>query len=203
MMTKSENIGQIAAALAQAQGEIENATKGSVNSHFKSKYADLAEILSTVRPVFSKFDLSFCQMPSFAEGKATVETILMHKSGEWLASSLSAPVGAKQDAQQVGSCVTYLRRYSIAAIAGIAQEDDDGNAVIQQPQQPQQRQQRAAEMRDVEVQPAKTPIDPAKMPAAIQAIRDGKTTLEAILKKHTLTAEQTAELIHEKQEQPA
>jgi hypothetical protein len=176
MMTKSDSIGQIAAALAQAQGEIENATKGSVNPHFKSKYADLAEILSTVRPVFSKFDLSFCQMPSFADGKATVETILMHKSGEWLASSLSAPVGAKQDAQQVGACVTYLRRYSMAAIAGIAQEDDDGNAVSQ-PKTPQ-----------------KTPLTDDRMAGAVQAIADGKITLEAIQQKHTLTAAQLAAL---------
>lgn len=175
MMTKSDNIGQIAAALAQAQGEIENATKCSTNPHFKSKYADLAEILSTVRPVFAKFDLSFCQMPSFADGKATVETILMHKSGEWLASSLSAPVGAKQDAQQVGSCVTYLRRYSLSAMAGIAQEDDDGNAASQK-------------------QTQKTPLTDDRMAGAMQAIASGKTTLTAIQQKHTLTAAQIAAL---------
>lgn len=128
-MQKSETIAALAKALAKAQGEIENASKSSVNPHFKSKYADLAEVLNTVRPVFSACGLSFIQMPSFADGIASVETMLAHESGEWISEKASAPVG-KQDAQGVGSVITYLRRYSLAAFAGIAQEDDDANASI-------------------------------------------------------------------------
>lgn len=128
-MQKSESIASLAKALAKAQGDVENASKASVNPHFKSKYADLAEILNTVRPVFSANGLSFIQMPSFAEGVVMVQTVLAHESGEWISEVAASPI-TKQDAQGVGSAITYLRRYSLAAFAGIAQEDDDANASI-------------------------------------------------------------------------
>lgn len=126
-MNKSESIAALAAALATAQGEVENASKNAKNPHFKNNYADLAEILNTVRPVFSRHGLSLVQMPSFGDGICHVETLLTHASGEWISNTASAPVG-KLDAQGVGSAITYLRRYSLAAFCGIAQEDDDGNA---------------------------------------------------------------------------
>jgi hypothetical protein len=128
-MNKSEQINELATALAKAQGEIENASKNAANPHFKSKYADLAEVINTVRPVFSRHGLSVTQFPSFAEGLASVETVLMHSSGQWMSGLASAGV-TKQDAQGVGSAITYLRRYSLAAVAGIAQEDDDANAAV-------------------------------------------------------------------------
>ena len=126
-MNKSESIASLAAALAKAQGEMENAGKNSVNPHFKSKYADLAEILNTVRPVLSKHGLAVTQFPAFEGGTAHVETILTHESGEWMSGTCSAPV-QKSDPQGVGSALTYLRRYSLAAVCGLAQEDDDANA---------------------------------------------------------------------------
>lgn len=128
-MNKSESIKEIATALAKAQGEIENATKGAVNPHFRSKYADLAEVLNTVRPTLARHGISVMQMPSYEDGMVTVETLIAHESGEWISSSISAPV-TKQDAQGVGSAVTYCRRYSLAAMCGIAQEDDDGNSAV-------------------------------------------------------------------------
>lgn len=133
-MNKSETIGALAKALSLSQSQIENAAKVAENPAFKrgnktSTYADLAEVLNCIRPVFSKHGLSFVQFPSFSDdtGLAHVETMLMHESGEWISSVASAPV-SKRDAQGVGSAITYLRRYSAAAMAGIAQEDDDGNA---------------------------------------------------------------------------
>ncbi len=129
-MQKSESIASLAAALAKAQGEVENASKNAANQHFKSRYADLAEVINTVRPVFSKHGLAIAQFPAFDGGTASVETVITHSSGEWMAGVCSAPV-SKQDAQGVGSAITYLRRYSLAAVAGIAQEDDDGNAASQ------------------------------------------------------------------------
>ncbi len=128
-MTKSETIIELAKAMAKAQGEIENASKNAKNPHFKSKYADLAEVLNTVRPVMSANGISISQFPAFENGVASVETIVMHASGEWMSGVSSAPV-SKQDAQGVGSALTYLRRYSLAAIAGIAQEDDDANSAV-------------------------------------------------------------------------
>jgi hypothetical protein len=137
-MRRSESIAELAAALALAQAEIENATKGSVNPHFKSRYADLAEVLNTARPVLAKHGVAIVQSTSFADGVVSVDTVLAHKSGQWMESTASAPVG-KADAQGVGAATTYLRRYSLAAMVGIAQEDDDGEsvAVREPPRQPQ------------------------------------------------------------------
>lgn len=135
MHTKSDSIIKLAEALAGAQAEIENAAKKSNNPHFKSKYADLAEVINTARPVLSKHGLSVTQWPSFADGLVSVETLLAHKSGEWIANTASAPAD-KLTAQGVGSAITYLRRYSLAALACIAQEDDDGNAASQREAKP-------------------------------------------------------------------
>ncbi|NCC06190.1 MAG: ERF family protein, partial [Proteobacteria bacterium] len=126
-MQKSESIAALAAALAEAQGEMENASKNSENQHFRSKYADLAEVLNTVRPVLSRHGLSVTQFPSYGDGLVHVETIIAHKSGEWMSEKCSTPA-QKQDPQGVGSAISYLRRYSLAAVCGIAQEDDDANA---------------------------------------------------------------------------
>jgi hypothetical protein len=134
-MIMSEQINELATALAKAQAEVENASKNAANPHFKSKYADLAEVLNTVRPVFSRNGLAIIQSPGFADGLASITTTIAHSSGQYMTDTVHAPVG-KQDAQGVGSALTYLRRYSLAAFAGVAQEDDDGNAASQKaPQQ--------------------------------------------------------------------
>lgn len=116
---------ELFAALAKAQAEVENATKGSTNPHFKSKYADLAEVLNTVRPTFSKHGLSLLQSTAFEGSLVSVTTVVAHESGG-LVSSVAACVPAKSDAQGIGAATTYLRRYGLAAMTGVAQEDDDG-----------------------------------------------------------------------------
>lgn len=118
---------ELFAALALAQAEVENADKNSSNPHFKSKYADLAEVLNTVRPVFSKHGLSILQSTEFNGSLVSVTTAVAHKSGG-IVTSTAACVPAKTDAQGVGSATTYLRRYSLSAMAGVAQEDDDGQS---------------------------------------------------------------------------
>ena len=114
-------------ALAKAQSEVENAVKGSTNPHFKSKYADLAEVLNTVRPVFAANGLSIIQIPSFDGAMASVTTCLAHAKGGTIAG-VSSCVPAKTDAQGIGAATTYLRRYSLASVCGVAQEDDDGQS---------------------------------------------------------------------------
>lgn len=126
---KSESIAALMTALSAAQGELEDAVKSSVNPHFKSRYADLAEILQAVRPALSKHGLAVSQLIGAYNIEARtviVVTLLGHKSGEWLMSEIVMPV-AKSDPQGIGSAVTYARRYALAAIAGISQDDDDGN----------------------------------------------------------------------------
>jgi hypothetical protein len=118
---------ELFAAMAKAQGVIENASKNAANPHFRSKYADLAEVLNTIREPLAANGLSLSQHPSFDGALVSVTTIIAHASGGWI-SSVAYCVPAKSDAQAIGSATTYLRRYAAAAVAGIAQEDDDGNA---------------------------------------------------------------------------
>jgi hypothetical protein len=182
-MIKSESIAALSAALAKAQGELENANKNANNPHFKSRYADLAELLNTVRPVLSKHGLAVIQMPSFDSGVASVETLLTHSSGEYVSSTCSAPV-TKQDAQGVGSAITYLRRYSLAAFCGIAQEDDDANSSVghKAPPAPPKPQ-------------AKPEISSERLTKAIDAIKKGTVKKEDVLNNFTLTDAQHAAIM--------
>lgn len=129
-MEMSANVDALAAALAKAQGEMENAKKSSDNPYFKSKYADLAEVLSVAREPLAKNGLSIMQASEgVANGYMSVTTLLLHSSGQFIKATGTFPVG-KQDPQGAGSALTYARRYSLAAMLGIAQEgeDDDANA---------------------------------------------------------------------------
>ncbi len=128
-MKTSEQINEIAEAIAAAQGEINNPSKSAENPFFKSKYADLAEVLNVVRPAFSKHGLSVVQMPySSDDGAIGVTTMISHKSGQWMQGSLELPLQvAKNVNQDAGSAITYMRRYALAAAAGVAQEDLDAN----------------------------------------------------------------------------
>lgn len=128
-MKKSESIANLALALAKAQGELSNPKKTSANPFFKSKYADLSEVINVSKSVLSEHGLSVVQLASYSDSMAHVETIILHATGEFISETLSLPV-VKHDAQSIGSVVTYARRYSWAAICGLAQEDDDGNAAV-------------------------------------------------------------------------
>lgn len=124
---QSESIGTLAAALAKAQGEIENAKFNRVNPHFKNKYADLTAIFDAVRSPLSKNGLAVTQTIEVRETGMILSTKLMHSSGEWLGSEYPLPVSARP--QEFGSALTYAKRYSLASIVGVsADEDDDANA---------------------------------------------------------------------------
>lgn len=184
-MEKSEQIEKLAAAMAKAQGVIENAAKTSVNPHFKNRYADLAEVINTVRPVFAEHGLSVVQFPAYDAGVVSVETVVMHESGQYISRTASCRIG-KDDAQGVGSAVTYLRRYSLAAVANIAQEDDDGQAAAQ-PKQRQQRQEQPSQQSDNPVQRA--PVEKTVQQLACSAF---KITAEKSDDPEALTKEFTA-----------
>jgi hypothetical protein len=128
-MNLEHSTPELFAALAKMQGEVENATKGSLNPHFKSRYADLAEVLNTVRPVMAANGLSVIQSPSFDGVRVSVTTTVCHSSGGYVSGELSC-VPAKHDGQGVGAATTYLRRYALAAFTGVAQEDDDGQSAV-------------------------------------------------------------------------
>ena len=127
-VTMSGTIPNLAAALAAAQGKIETASKDSVNPHFNSRYANLAAVWAACREALSAVGIAVIQNPSVVGADVTVTTMVLHKSGEWIMGSLSATAD-KKTAQGIGSVITYLRRYGLSAMVGIApDEDDDANA---------------------------------------------------------------------------
>jgi hypothetical protein len=125
---KSESIGAIAKALSEAQVEMKKALMSADNPAFRSKYADLPSCLEAVLPALTKHGISLTQLPFDREnGAVGLETILMHTSGEWISCG-SSMMPTKPGPHAVGSCLTYLRRYQLAAITGLSQADDDGNS---------------------------------------------------------------------------
>jgi hypothetical protein len=121
-------LNELFAALAKAQGQITSAAKGKTNPHFKSAYADLASVWEAIRKPLSDNGLAVIQFPLTDGDRVGIRTILGHSSGQWLADTAWAkPQQAGPQAQ--GSCWTYLKRYALCAVAGVApDDDDDGNA---------------------------------------------------------------------------
>ncbi len=126
-MNTSEQINELAAALAQAQGEMSGAVKDSTNPFFKSKYADLASVRAACLPALAKRGICVVQSPSTVGFTVVVETRLLHSSGQWIAGVVSA-VAKDESPQAIGSTITYLRRYALQSFAGVAPEDDDAEA---------------------------------------------------------------------------
>ena len=138
-MMQSYMIDCLAKALAKAQGEMRGAVKDSSNPHFKSAYADLASVWEACRAALSSNGLAVTQTTKASDGTTvTLVTTLLHESGQWLRGELTMrPM--KPDAQGVGSCITYQRRYALAALVGVAPEDDDGEGASGRQTKPEPR----------------------------------------------------------------
>ena len=169
-MNRSESIIELIKALSAFQAEVGNAGKTSSNPFFHSKYADLAEVWNTVREAkLAEHGFAFIQMPSFSPGPdgtgiVDVESTLAHVSGEWIGCTTSCPLfptinraGALEpvNAQDILKATTYLRRQSLAAILGIAQEDDDGNSAARRDMVQVPQPQAAPNAREKKTSPAK------------------------------------------------
>lgn len=130
-MYQSENLGELAKALAAAQGEMSVASKDATNPHFRTRYADLASIMDACRAPLAKHGLSVTQLPGRDEaGQVTLTTTLMHSSGQYIGSTIGVRP-AQENPQVVGSILTYLRRYTLASVVGVVSDDDDGEAASQ------------------------------------------------------------------------
>lgn len=126
-MKTSQSIQELAKALSQAQKEIEGAGKNAKNPFFKSSYADLQSVMDAAREPLTKNGLAYVQGMRYEADKTFLVTRLMHSSGEWIEGEI--PLNpTKNDPQAVGSAITYMRRYSLAAMIGITQVDDDGES---------------------------------------------------------------------------
>lgn len=125
MIEQSAEIADLATALAKAQGEMVGARKDAANPFFKSKYADLESVWTACRAALTSNGLSVAQPVSSDDIGVIVTTQLMHVSGQWMRSSLRL-VPVKSDPQGIGSAISYGRRYTLAAMVGVYQSDDDG-----------------------------------------------------------------------------
>lgn len=128
-MTDHKNVY---AALAAAQAEMGKALKDSSNPAFKSRYADLASVMDACMPALGKHGIAVFQ-PTFDDDTGRyVKTVFAHVSGDMIECRVPLIV-TKNDMQGYGSAVTYARRYGLMGMAGIAPEDDDGNAAAKAP----------------------------------------------------------------------
>jgi len=147
VFTHSASIAKLATALAVAQAGYTplKASQTADAEKYSYNYADLAGVLDVVRPALAAQGIAILQGVSMQRPAGTsgllviVETRLVHQSGEWIATTLKLPSGEIAP-QKVGSLVTYLRRYGLLAMAGVASEDDDGkqaqDAAAPKPQRP-------------------------------------------------------------------
>jgi hypothetical protein len=113
----------------KAQAQLGGAVKDAANPFFKSKYADLASVVKAVKQPFADNGLSYVQFPIAEENRIGIVTRLMHSSGEWLEREFAIPY-TQIDPQKAGSVLTYFRRYSLAAVAGVPQVDDDAELAM-------------------------------------------------------------------------
>ena len=123
----------IYSAFVQAQKGFAPALKTNTNPHFKSKYADLGACVEAVLDSLNANGIGLVQKTHADDTGVTVETVLIHESGESMSGGLLHVPAPKQDPQGYGSALSYARRYSLMAACGIAPEDDDGNAATKAP----------------------------------------------------------------------
>lgn len=128
----------IAAAFVKAKRSFGPALKDKNNPAFRSKYADLGACIDAVEDALLENGIALSQETSLDETGVTVETLLIHESGEVMRFGKLHVPASKQDPQGYGSALTYCRRYSLMAACGIAPEDDDGNAASKTPTRQQQ-----------------------------------------------------------------
>jgi len=137
-MQWSEGCAKIAAALAAAQGKLEDPAKvaaaGGGERGKRWKYAPLAEFMADVRKVLAEQQIALVESVTLEPPQ--LDLALLHSSGEWIRASypLVGNDAIKRDPQTLGSAVTYARRYGIKALLSLAEEDDDGQAAVPTPQ---------------------------------------------------------------------
>ena len=119
---------KIATALVKAQKAFQPALKTSLNPHFRSKYADLSACVEAVIDALNDNGIYLLQKNYDCPDGVMVETVFVHESGEMMECGIVHFPASKKDSQGYASALTYARRYSLMSAAGIAPEDDDGNA---------------------------------------------------------------------------
>ena len=132
-MRTSDKLTNLTKALFEFQGKVTSVKKNAKNDHFKNKYADLTSIIETINPILQECGLLVTQHPN---EDVLVTTVYHAESGEYMQSEQVLRMRDLNNPQQQGSAITYARRYALASIFNLSQEDDDGNsaAAVKEPQ---------------------------------------------------------------------
>lgn len=200
-MLMSPECDKIAVALVKFQGVVSNPNKARTASMgtYSYTYAALPDIVEELREVLAAYGLAVIQSVGSYEGNVTISTLVMHESGQWIESEpLSMPSGSKP--QDIGSAITYARRYSYAATLGLV-TDDDADGQQSAPAKKKAAPKKAAPKTDkpahkVSAEPLTMPempkdrpdenskgeayIDPGQMTKMLEALR-GKITDDALI----------------------
>lgn len=124
-MRTSDQINEIAAAMAAAQKDMRPALKDATNPAYKSKYADLASVWDACRGPLTTHQLAVLQDATMTEQSVSVLTRIVHASGQWFEFGPLVVPMARQDAHGVGSAISYAKRYGLSAAIGVVSDDDD------------------------------------------------------------------------------
>lgn len=140
-------------AFIEFQKEFKGMKPDATNPFFKSSYITLDGILETVRPILSKHGLAILQEATGEDGSVIVKTYLIHESGQiYQTEPLAMTPQKANDPQQMGSCITYAKRYQLAALLGICESvDDDGNAATFGHSQPKNNQNSNKTISDAQI----------------------------------------------------
>jgi hypothetical protein len=130
MMECSASIGKISQALLKAQRKMGNAVKDAKNPFYKSSYADLNSVREASHPALNEEGISVLQPMVQKDGRSYVRTLLLHESGEWLASDTEVVAAKANDPQAQGSAISYARRYGLQSFLSLGAEDDDGEKAM-------------------------------------------------------------------------
>lgn len=168
-MNHSENINEIMPALIKARGQFKAAIKDASNPHFKSAYATLDSVVDAVNDALLNNEILLTQPTSVDDNGTTIlHTRFLHTSGQWVGSTYPVyPV--KRDPQGEGSALTYARRYALMSLAGIAPEDDDGNAATDSAQQAQRALEEAKKQLKPSIDAIKNGIASGDLSSASEA----------------------------------
>jgi hypothetical protein len=196
MNMQSEEINELAEALSKAQGAIEGAVKDAKNPFFKSNYADLHSVIACAKAPLSENGLAVIQTTSMLDTQLCLVTTLAHKSGQWIKSVMPV-ILQKQDAQSMGSAITYLRRYSYQAICGISAMDDDAESTMERKPKVEIKPTDQPSIGTLMMALAKidTHLDKAKLAEFLAKFAVSKgTTIEAVIKSAVANQEQLSKL---------
>jgi hypothetical protein len=127
----SGSLADLALALSKAQAEMPTVAfdKQVSYKNINFWYATLSALIQATKPVLAKHGLTVLQLPMTSGNRVIVETVLLHASGQQIRTQIEAVMNGN-DPKELGSCVTYLRRYSYASLLSLSSDSDTDAQII-------------------------------------------------------------------------